>query len=453
MAEERRPEVNLEINSGFFRIPTREMIYNITVIAGHGGIPIVEKIVEVEKKVAATGNLDGRDPYFQQISVETLDRLAGLGRSFEELTGVMTGLKAAGADPEKIKEARTILAGLKDAAGASTPSPAAETDSAPPIGTDFAELVDKLQQVKAMFGGPDSSSQDSAPSAEGEPGPAAASTSKRYLFDLDVVFQTLYELCTNETVKSHIATARENRDTYFDKPLFLDRINEKVAELEADGDNFFNVPMSDVLSSLLTACSEKPIQNLLKKMDTSQGSIFLDSILPLEVPEAEEAEVAADSGTEIQDSGIVEETGSGSPEESVRFAQAGVLLDEVLQLVDGMAGKVSGKDVGDGAVSNSETSGADFVDRITQVDKMLVDALEDSDGKDNQAPGGEGSAAFRQRLLEAVLTLHEEIRLKEANEALTADEARQQAASSSARRVAGIKSRQDAETLLDELGL
>ena len=32
MAETNRPEVHLEVCSGFFRIPTEEMIYNITVL-------------------------------------------------------------------------------------------------------------------------------------------------------------------------------------------------------------------------------------------------------------------------------------------------------------------------------------------------------------------------------------------------------------------------------------
>ena len=53
MAETNRPEVHLEVCSGFFRIPTEEMIYNITVLPSNesSATKVVEKIVEVEKVV------------------------------------------------------------------------------------------------------------------------------------------------------------------------------------------------------------------------------------------------------------------------------------------------------------------------------------------------------------------------------------------------------------------
>jgi chemotaxis regulatin CheY-phosphate phosphatase CheZ len=132
--------------------------------------------------------------------------------------------------------------------------------------------------------------------APGQPEAAdAAPVSKqRYLFDLDVIFQTLYELCTNETVKEHIAGARAKAAEIFDLAAFQDTMSEKAGAYEADGDNYFNVPMSDVFQSLFAVCSDKGIKNLLKKMDAGQSTIFLDQAIPLEVPKTEE--VAASPG-------------------------------------------------------------------------------------------------------------------------------------------------------------
>lgn len=125
----------------------------------------------------------------------------------------------------------------------------------------------------------------------------------RYLFDLDVIFQTLYELCTNETVKDHITAAREKAADLFDLDGFRDEISRKAVKYEADGDNYFDVPMSDVFQALFGVCHDKGIKNLLKKMDSGQGSIFLDQAIPLEVPEIEEVEVQGDAETGSADTG------------------------------------------------------------------------------------------------------------------------------------------------------
>ena len=72
---------------------------------------------------------------------------------------------------------------------------------------------------------------------------------------------------------------------------FHDAISSKAVKYEADSDNFFTVPMSDVFASLFKACKDKGIANLLKKMDAGQSSIFLDQTIPLAVPPVEEIEV------------------------------------------------------------------------------------------------------------------------------------------------------------------
>lgn len=126
--------------------------------------------------------------------------------------------------------------------------------------------------------------------SESEEAPLEIEKSSRYLFDLDVIFQTLYELCTNETVKDHITDARGKAAELFNITAFQDKISEKAVEYEADSDNYFDVPMSDVFQSLFAVCADKGTKNLLKKMDSGQSSIFLDQAIPLEVPEIEEVE-------------------------------------------------------------------------------------------------------------------------------------------------------------------
>ncbi len=115
---------------------------------------------------------------------------------------------------------------------------------------------------------------------------------------MDIIFQTIYELCTNEAVKGHISSTRKNVADFFDYDVFVDTISLRIAKLEPDGDNFYTIPLSVVLASLAASCSEKKIQNLLAKMKANQDEIFLDSALPLEAPPVVEelkAQVKAES--------------------------------------------------------------------------------------------------------------------------------------------------------------
>lgn len=447
MADKHRPEVNLEISSGFFRIATQEVIFNLSIIPDKAGLPVVEKIVEVEKRVDVSGLRGGSDSYFRQISQEVLSSLADLGRDLVPLEEAMGSRKEKGIDPQKIGEARTILAELREAAGKSGPSPQL-------VGDDIAELVGKLQQLIALADSAGSSPSAAAPAEKAPPEPPASPAARRYLFDLDVVFQTLYELCTNETVKTHITSAREKSDTFFDNALFLDRMNEKVVHLEPDSDNFLNVPISDVLASLQEGCKEKPIQNLLKKMDSNQGTIFLDAVLPLEVPAVAEAEVEAGAEVDSPESEPVEEVvAKDGSEDAGRLAEIGVLLDEVLQLVDDMAGKVAGEQSAESFSAEPGAGSEELAGRIDQLDEVLASTLPEAPEAEEETADDQGLVAFRQRLLEAVLTLEGEIRLKKEDETLSADEARQQAAAEAAGKAAAVRSQEELEQLLTGLGL
>lgn len=51
MAAAKKPEIHLEISSGFLRIPTDDVIYNITVVDKNESsvAKVVDKIVQAEK--------------------------------------------------------------------------------------------------------------------------------------------------------------------------------------------------------------------------------------------------------------------------------------------------------------------------------------------------------------------------------------------------------------------
>ncbi len=302
MTDKKKTEVNLEMCSGFFRIPTDDIIYNITVLSSNEPsttkvvekIIEVEKIVEVEKKTStpvsvAPGAAEGTvpapavDDYYQQaaqkiqqeitLAAGEADAGGGLGLgAITDLADMATELKEVLLGMKK----HPLMSGSGVAAGGSN-------NLAPAL----QQLVKKIAQAKSLCVAP-SAVEPTAPTAV-----PATKTVTRYLFNLDTVFQTIYELCTNETVKTHIKNARAKVDEIFDKDAFYNAISPKVSNYPED-DGFLNVPMTDIYTALGSACSDKSIANLLVKMDKQQADIFLDQFLLMEIPAKEEVTVAAE---------------------------------------------------------------------------------------------------------------------------------------------------------------
>lgn len=305
MTDKKKTEVNLEMCSGFFRIPTDDIIYNIKVLASSEPsttkvvekIIEVERIVEVEKKVSAppppipaapsaivgAAPAPAADDYYPQAARKLQQEIA--------LAAGEAGAAPSGAGPDLnvIQDLAAMATELKDVLlGMKKPPQQGQAGGADNFTPALEQLGRKIAQAKDLYSGP----------VEAAPAPAAASVSQtvtRYLFNLDTVFQTIYELCTNETVKTHIKNARAKADEIFDKDVFYNAISPKVSNYPED-DGFLNVPMTDIYTALGLACSDKGIANLLVKMDKQQADIFLDQFLLMEIPPKEEVAVVMAGG-------------------------------------------------------------------------------------------------------------------------------------------------------------
>lgn len=308
-----KPEVFLEIGAGFLRIPTADINYTITVIdVGGAHAPVASEPV-----------LPPPDDFYELVAN---DLYRGLGAFAGAFSPVIVGVLGGDIDVGQISQGAEVDGGacedlaklcgrvaaenlkVQDALVELRTPPALDSpagDEADPAGggeDTLAGLVAQFDEVLGLIQGLDvAAPQEEAPVVEKK---------SRYLFDLDVIFQTLYELCTNETVKDHITETRGKAAELFDITGFHDKISEKAVQYQADSDHYFDVPMSDVFQSLFGVCSDKGVKNLLKKMDSGQGSIFLDQAIPLEVPKIEEVEVeskveAPPAGAEVDTSAIV----------------------------------------------------------------------------------------------------------------------------------------------------
>jgi len=389
-----KSEVNLEISAGFFRISTDTVVYNITVLGGGetGATQVVRHILAEEKPsvpilaapepatktVAVSSQAVGaeEDDYYKQVSNDIFNDIGKLAKSLSSTMGEIpmedrrmkrVELDEAG---EKIEDAKNQLHdivsmteratmeimdqvekvqnqtdGVKDLLLSLKTHNAFQTEAiangeagAQSAAATLQNLQEKIGQANALVvalresagaGGEEAGAGAVLDLAEAAPEMVKRT---RYLFALDTIFQTMYELCTNETVKTHITGARKNAAEIFDHNGFVDAMGEKIRNLAPDSDNFFTVPLSDVLSALLTACSDTKTQNLLKKMNINQAEIFLDQNLPLEVPPTEEIEEAAPASAATPAPEAVQANPAIPQGADPRVAELGGMLAESLTL-------------------------------------------------------------------------------------------------------------------------
>ncbi|MBI5523820.1 MAG: protein phosphatase CheZ [Desulfarculus sp.] len=156
-------------------------------------------------------------------------------------------------------------------------------------GMEAAPLEPLVLRAQALL---DELGQAPPPAPEEEPAPTPAPAGPRFLFPLEVVFQTIYELCTNETVKKHLKAMWDGSAQAFDQAKVEAGLNE-LAPGEPDQDNFLNLDLKGVLKALYQATGQERFQQVLKKMGSTADQIFLEQTLPLEAMPAPAAAAPA----------------------------------------------------------------------------------------------------------------------------------------------------------------
>lgn len=148
----------------------------------------------------------------------------------------------------------------------------------------------KAEVLKLVLPEPENSPEAETASEPEPPAEPETKMVKVYNFDIDVVFQTLYELCTNEQVKGHIKAMRTERDEAFVIDSVLKAFSDAAPGVDVE-DNFFNFSLPDILKILFQNSNVEKYKKVLKKMHQSAANIFLDQTLPIEGT-VEEQEVA-----------------------------------------------------------------------------------------------------------------------------------------------------------------
>ncbi|MBA3003763.1 MAG: chemotaxis protein CheZ [Desulfurivibrio sp.] len=495
-----KSEVNLEISAGFFRISTDTVVYNITVLGGQesGATQVVRNILAEEKPPVPVlsppeseaggmelplqpGTAEG-DDYYKKVSNDIFNDIGKLAKSLSSTMGEIpmedrrmkrVELDEAG---EKIEDAKNqlhdivsmteratmeimdqvekvqnqtdgvkeLLLSLKTHNAFQTELIANGEEGAQSAAVTLQNLQEKIGQANALIAGLQEGSGVAATEAPSEEvldlAEAAPEMVKRtrYLFVLDTIFQTMYELCTNETVKTHITGARKKSEEFFDQNSFVEAMGEKIKDLEPDSDNFFTIPLSDVLSALLTSCSDQKTQNLLKKMDLNQAEIFLDQSLPLEVPPTEEIEEvvpsaaapaqpeaaasAAPTTVQVVDPRVAE-LGSMLAES---LALAGDLTENLAQMQSGQVPGMSKMTIEDqNEIFTKIEDAFNVASAITEDISRITEALSFQDLSGQQILKIiKLLTDFQVQLLAIVVSFGSQLKIKEKNAKITAEESK-----------------------------
>lgn len=480
MAEAKKPEIFLEMNTGFFRIPTSDATYNVTVL-GPGGVaaPLPQR-VEAEhrpsdsidaQRVPSDSPDEEDNGFYREVSNELYNDIGNLAKNLSatimdipaedrqqkrveldeadekieaaknQLQDIVKMTEKAAMEimdsvekvQEESDEVRELLSTLKEHAAFTSTGDSGEevVEEGGKVqlsaqAEELASIRNFIDQAQTILVG----IQEEGASTETAPPEKKIEKKTLYLFDVDVVFQTLYELCTNETVKDHIKAAREKAEEIFDFDSFYETIAPKAATYEADSDNFFNVPMSDVFLSLLAGCKEKAISNLLKKMDKGQSDIFLDQFIPLEKPETKDVEVEVEGGEP-------EEAKAAAPNEDPRLDEAQALLKQGLEAVDALSEKTnqdSTEEDGSGCLSRSEKEEifAQIEEALAKTSIITADVTTITETLSFQDLSGQQImkiikllSDFQVQLLAIVVTFGSRLKHKEENANITVEESKE----------------------------
>ncbi len=227
----------------------------------------------------------------EQATLRIMDLGEGIQAAIDQARSIMErmGTRPVEADAQTRAELEQARQALMDAFKALTEFMAGlGQDPLTPLARRAQELLERLSQAASP-----AEAAPAAPEPAPEPPAPAAPAGPRFLFPLEVVFQTVYELCTNETVKKHIKAMWDSGTQAFDAARIEEALNA-IAPDAPDEDNFLNLDLKGVLKALFQATGQERFQQVLKKMASTSDQIFLEQTLPLEaMPAPAEAAPAA----------------------------------------------------------------------------------------------------------------------------------------------------------------
>ncbi len=210
----------------------------------------------------------------EQATLRIIDQGEAIQQAAERARGIMERISVgapAGDGPEDM-----ALAEARQALGE-----ALETLTGYLREADQEPLQPALEKAQALLAQLEASGPAPEAPASAAPAAPAAPAKAGYSFPLDLVFQTTYELCTNETVKKHIKAMWDAGAKAFDAAKIEAGLNQ-LAPQSPDEDNFLNLDLNGVLKTLFQATSQEKFQQVLKKMASTVDQIFLEQNLPLE---------------------------------------------------------------------------------------------------------------------------------------------------------------------------
>ncbi|MDR1297011.1 MAG: protein phosphatase CheZ [Deltaproteobacteria bacterium] len=287
----------------FFQELSQELFQSVGQLARQlsvsvGELPVDAPAGDLTKTGAdledAKGQLEDVIELTERASMTIMDLADQIQADMDSLNGQMDALN----NLESLLDGRAVPAG--PAPGGSVPPAAPGGGGGVPVSAKF---MDKFVEIQACIdrlagggvGHDDPEPLEPPPDEEPEPVPAAPEEPVTVTtFDLDTVFQTLYEFCTNESVKAHVKSMRESCSTGGFKVEAVEaELSRQSESLTADEDGFFNFPIPGLLKLLYSNAATDEFKQILKKMNQTVDSIFLEPNLPVEGREVALAPEAA----------------------------------------------------------------------------------------------------------------------------------------------------------------
>ena len=333
------PEIRLELCSGIFRIKTSEADYLIEVNPNGSWNPLPANNIQQisgsndHKTLPQSIESTDEDGFFQEISEEMFSKVGALARELSlslqdipndaiapiDLEGSGVKLEDAKAQLEDIvqmtekatmdimdltesilEDCQSTFKDLENirgmdfmsddeaAAGETEVDLDVSTEDPDPVIDLLESIIERQKDLKIKVNNIPIIGEEPDVQEPVEPEPEVRMV-KVYSFDQGALFQIMYELCTNETVKSHIKAMGDNHEANFNPTVLKSSLAEMAPNMVSD-ENFYDFPLDSILKSLYQHSTNEKFKQVLKKMGQTISSIFLDDTLPLE-GEVEEKEI------------------------------------------------------------------------------------------------------------------------------------------------------------------